>query len=167
MNLGSMLSSIRISQPAQPASSTADPKSSSIASQPTTPAPQPAANQPVDASELYFQWHQFIATMPQSETAIAQRMRIMQPVVNDAASGAVSLTLDNKEVLQMMMQVQPRLEGYLRQQLHNSQLSIKFDIAAQTVQTTRVYDKHEQLRHLTDINPALAELKQLFQLELE
>ncbi|MBR1791259.1 MAG: DNA polymerase III subunit gamma/tau [Bacteroidaceae bacterium] len=167
VNLGSMLSSIRISQPAQPASSTADPKSSSIASQPTAPAPQPAANQPVDASELYFQWHQFIATMPQSETAIAQRMRIMQPVVNDAASGAVSLTLDNKEVLQMMMQVQPRLEGYLRQQLHNSQLSIKFDIAAQTVQTTRVYDKHEQLRHLTDINPALAELKQLFQLELE
>ena len=167
VNLGSMLSSIRISQPAQPASSTADPKSSSIASQPTAPAPQPAANQPVEASELYFQWHQFIATMPQSETAIAQRMRIMQPVVNDAASGAVSLTLDNKEVLQMMMQVQPRLEGYLRQQLHNSQLSIKFDIAAQTVQTTRVYDKHEQLRHLTDINPALAELKQLFQLELE
>jgi len=167
VNLGSMLSSIRISQPAQPASSTADPKSSSIASQPTAPSPQPAANQPVEASELYFQWHQFIATMPQSETAIAQRMRIMQPVVNDAASGAVSLTLDNKEVLQMMMQVQPRLEGYLRQQLHNSQLSIKFDIAAQTVQTTRVYDKHEQLRHLTDINPALAELKQLFQLELE
>ena len=167
VNLGSMLSSIRISQPAQPASSTADPKSSSIASQPTAPAPQPAANQPVEASELYFQWHQFIATMPQSETAIAQRMRIMQPVVNDAASGAVSLTLDNKEVLQMMMQVQPRLEGFLRQQLHNSQLSIKFDIAAQTVQTTRVYDKHEQLRHLTDINPALAELKQLFQLELE
>ena len=167
VNLGSMLSSIRISQPAQPASSTANPKSSSIASQPTAPAPQPAANQPVEASDLYFQWHQFIATMPQSETAIAQRMRIMQPVVNDAASGAVSLTLDNKEVLQMMMQVQPRLEGYLRQQLRNSQLSIKFDIAAQTVQTTRVYDKHEQLRHLTDINPALAELKQLFQLELE
>ena len=105
--------------------------------------------------------------MSQSETAIAQRMKIMQPQVDNAASGAVSLTLDNNEVVEMMKQVQPRLVAYLRQQLHNNLLTITFKVAQQTEQTVRVYDKNEQFRHLADINPALEELKRLFQLEME
>ena len=161
VKLGSMLSSLRINRP-EPAAPSAS-ASTTAASASTAP----VEHQPVDASALIIHWQQFIGTMPQSETAIAQRMRIMQPQVNDAATGALHLTLDNKEVLTMMQQVQPRLETYLRQQLHNSSLSIAFDVAEQTAQAVRVYDKHEQFRHLADLNPALVELKNTFQLELE
>lgn len=105
--------------------------------------------------------------MSQSETAIAQRMKIMQPQIDDAASGAVSLTLDNYEVVQMMKQVQPRLVAYLRQQLHNNLLNITFQVAQHSEQTVRVYDKNEQFRHLADLNPALEELQRVFQLEIE
>ncbi len=161
VKLGSMLSSLRINRP-EPAAPSAS--ASTAASAAST---APVEHQPVDASALIIHWQQFIGTMPQSETAIAQRMRIMQPVVNDAATGALHLTLDNKEVLTMMQQVQPRLETYLRQQLHNSSLSIAFDVAEQTAQAVRVYDKHEQFRHLAELNPALVELKNTFQLELE
>ena len=160
VKLGSVLSSLRINRP-EPAAPSASASTTAAAST------APVEHQPVDASALIIHWQQFIGTMPQSETAIAQRMRIMQPVVNDAATGALHLTLDNKEVLTMMQQVQPRLETYLRQQLHNSSLSIAFDVAEQTAQTVRVYDKHEQFRHLADLNPALVELKKTFQLELE
>ena len=161
VKLGSMLSSLRINRP-EPAAPSAS--ASTAASAAST---APVEHQPVDASALIIHWQQFIGTMPQSETAIAQRMRIMQPVVNDAATGALHLTLDNKEVLTMMQQVQPRLETYLRQQLHNSSLSIAFDVAEQTAQAVRVYDKHEQFRHRAELNPALVELKNTFQLELE
>ena len=161
VKLGSMLSSLRINRP-EPAAPSASASTSAAAA-----STAPVEHQPVDASALIIHWQQFIGTMPQSETAIAQRMRIMQPVVNDAATGALHLTLDNKEVLTMMQQVQPRLETYLRQQLHNSSLSIAFDVAEQTAQAVRVYDKHEQFRHLADLNPALVELKNTFQLELE
>ena len=161
VKLGSVLSSLRINRP-EPAAPSAS--ASTAASAAST---APVEHQPVDASALIIHWQQFIGTMPQSETAIAQRMRIMQPQVNDTATGAFHLTLVNKEVLTMMQQVQPRLETYLRQQLHNSSLSIAFDVAEQTAQAVRVYDKHEQFRHLADLNPALVELKNTFQLELE
>ena len=170
LKLGSITPSIRttLSEPAQPQTAGKATANDEI---PTNAQQQSASpsfeNKPVDDKELIIHWQQFITTMPQSETAIAQRMRIMRPTVNDAAAGAVTLTLDNKEVMQMMQQVQPRLTDYLRQQLHNNLLSITFDVAEQAEQPIRVYDKHEQFRHLANINPTLEELKRVFQLELE
>ena len=141
---------------------------SAVASTTAPDAPQAStSNKPVETSELYIQWQTFIATMPQAETAMARRMSIMQPQVTDPATGALSLTLDNKEVVKMMQQVQPRLIAFLRQHLHNDLINITFLVAEHPEQQTRVYDKHEQLRHLTDLNPVLASLQKAFQLELE
>ena len=141
---------------------------SAIASTAVPDAPQVStSNKPVETSDLYIQWQTFIATMPQAETALARRMSIMQPQVTDPETGAISLTLDNKEVVKMMQQVQPRLIAFLRQHLHNDLIDITFLVAEHPEQQTRVYDKHEQLRHLTDLNPVLAALQKVFQLELE
>ncbi|MBR4534639.1 MAG: DNA polymerase III subunit gamma/tau [Bacteroidaceae bacterium] len=164
LKLGELSTSIRTARGETSAQSA--PKDTTL-SAPQAQQSTAAENQPVEAKDLYIHWQQFIATMSQSETAIAQRMKIMQPQVDNAASGAVSLTLDNNEVVEMMKQVQPRLVAYLRQQLHNNLLTITFKVAQQTEQTVRVYDKNEQFRHLADINPALEELKRLFQLEIE
>ncbi len=164
LKLGELSTSIRTARGETSAQST--PKDATLSAPQAQPSTA-AENQPVEAKDLYIHWQQFIATMSQSETAIAQRMKIMQPQVDNAASGAVSLTLDNNEVVEMMKQVQPRLVAYLRQQLHNNLLTITFKVAQQTEQTVRVYDKNEQFRHLADINPALEELKRLFQLEIE
>ena len=164
LKLGELSTSIRTARGETSAQST--PKDATLSAPQAQPSTA-AESHPVEAKDLYIHWQQFIATMSQSETAIAQRMKIMQPQVDNATSGAVSLTLDNNEVVEMMKQVQPRLVAYLRQQLHNNLLTITFKVAQQSEQTVRVYDKNEQFRHLADINPALEELKRLFQLEIE
>ena len=124
-------------------------------------------NKPIEANDLYLQWQQFINSMPQAETALAQRMRIMRPELTDPELGTILLILDNNEVVKMMQQVQTRLVAFLRQQLHNQLLTITFKVSEQPKQQVRVYDKNAQFRHLTELNPALANLKKAFQLELE
>ena len=94
-------------------------------------------------------------------------MRIMRPNLTDAERGTITLTLDNKEVIKMMQQIQPRLVGYLRQQLHNQSLTLTLELSEQPEQQVRVYDKYEQFRHLASLNPVLEEFKRTFQLELE
>ena len=124
-------------------------------------------NKPIEANDLYLQWQQFINSMPQAETALAQRMRIMRPELTNPELGTILLILDNNEVVKMMQQVQTRLVAFLRQQLHNQLLTITFKVSEQPEQQVRVYDKNAQFRHLTELNPALANLKKVFQLELE
>jgi len=130
----------------------------------------PVASQeesPVDVSELLIQWQAFINTMPQAETALAQRMRIMQPQVTDAKTGAICLSLENEEVAKMMQKLQERLTGFLRHHLHNCHIAIQFNVAEQNEQPMMTYDKHERLRQLSSKHPVLEELKRTFQLDLE
>jgi len=146
-------------------SSSAPAAAPAAAEQPAVQAP--VESTPVDAAELLIQWQAFVLTMPREETAIAQRMRIMQPAVTDPATGALKLTVDNDEVAQMMKEVLPRVTDYLRHHLHNDLLALELSVAEPSQPQRRVYDKREHLHHLIKLNPVLKDLQQAFRLELE
>ena len=127
----------------------------------------PVESTPVDAAELLIQWQAFILTMPREETAIAQRMRIMQPAVADPATGALKLTVDNDEVAQMMKEILPRVTCYLRHHLHNDRIALDLSVAEPSQPQMHVYDKRSHLNHLINLNPVLKDLQEVFRLELE
>ncbi len=126
----------------------------------------PPADQPIDAAELRVKWQEFINTMPQEETALAQCMRIMQPELEEQEGKPTAhISLENEELARQMRDIQPRLLPYLQQQLHNASLQMRFTVIEKT-QSVRVYDKREQLKHLCKLNPAFVTLGKTFKLEL-
>ena len=125
-----------------------------------------SAAQPVTQESLTLQWQAFINTMPQEETALAQRMRIMQPRLTNEGSTTAEVIAENEEVATMLIAIKPRLLPFLRQQLQNAQVDIIVSVTEQTAQPQRTYDKRQQLRHLCNLNPSLITLGKTFKLEL-
>lgn len=126
----------------------------------------PALSLPVTQEGLTLQWQAFINTMPQEETALAQRMRIMQPRLTSEGATTAEVTAENEEVATMLVALKPRLLPFLRQQLQNVEVDIIVAVAEQSVQPQRTYDKRQQLRHLCNLNPSLITLGKTFKLEL-
>ena len=116
--------------------------------------------------DLVVQWHSFISTMPIEETALAQRMKIMQPVIKDAAKACVEVVVENEEIANMMSQLTSRIIAFVRAQLHRSTFTLSFTVAEKQQETLKPFDKRSQLRHLCDLNPALITLGKNFKLEL-
>ena len=132
-----------------------------------TPEAAPAkADKPVRQEELTLLWQAFINTMPQAETALAQRMRIMQPLLTGEGATTAEVKAENEEVATMLTQLKPRLLPFLRERLQNAQFNLIFSVTEKTEQAIRPYDKRQQLRHLCDINPSLITLGKAFKLEL-
>ena len=127
----------------------------------------PEQDRPFTTEELRIQWQSFINTMPQEETAMAQRMRIMQPSLTSEGATTAEVTAENEEVAAMLTALKPRLLPFLRHALHNSQMDIIFSVAAPVEQPQRSFDKRHQLRHLCDLNPVLISLGKTFKLELD
>ena len=121
-------------------------------------------NQVFTQADLSLYWHAFIRSMTKEETALAQNMRIMQPVLQDDGT-TILVTVENEEVAIMMQGLQPRLLTELKKQLHNSLINLKLTIKEEQNQAV-TYDKRQQLRHFCDLNPALITLGKNLQLEL-
>lgn len=102
--------------------------------------------------------------MTTEETALAQHMRIMQPVLQDDGT-TILVIVENEEVAIMMQGLLPRLLPELKKQLRNDSITIRLTIKeAQSEVVT--YDKRHQLRHFCELNPALITLGKNLKLEL-
>ena len=119
---------------------------------------------PFTQEDLTLQWHTFIRSMKQEETALAQNMRIMQPLLQDDGT-TILITVENEEVAIMLQGLLPRLIPELKRQLHNSLINIQLTIKDVQHQVI-TYDKRQQLRHFCDLNPALITLGKHLKLEL-
>jgi len=166
IKLSSLAPSIRLKkdETASPAAEAPKPEEPEA---PSTDGPSETipADQPISREDLLVQWQSFINTMSQDETALAQRMRIMQPAFDEATTTA-TVTVENEEVESMFTQLMPRLLTFLRQQLHNAQFTLTVAVAKPTEKPMRAYNKREQLRHFCDVNPSLISLGKTFKLEL-
>ena len=131
----------------------------------TTPHdPVATENETFSQDDLTLHWHTFIRSMTKEETALAQHMRIMQPVIQDDGT-TILVTVENEEVAIMMQGLLPRLLPELKKQLHNDFITIRLTIKEEQSQTV-TYDKRHQLRHFCDLNPALITLGKNLELEL-
>lgn len=137
------------------------------ANQVTTPAAAQALkeeeNYPVTGDNIRFCWNEFINLLPQEETAIAQRMKVIQPkLLKDAT---FEVLVDNEQVKFYMEQIARRIETHMRKQLHNRNITMTVRIAEPT-EVTRITSKPQQYQAMSKRNPALQKLKETFGLEL-
>lgn len=137
------------------------------ANQVTTPAASQTLkeeeNYPVTGDNIRFCWNEFINLLPQEETAIAQRMKVIQPkLLKDAT---FEVLVDNEQVKFYMEQIARRIETHMRKQLHNRNITMTVRIAEPT-EVTRITSKPQQYQAMSKRNPALQKLKETFGLEL-
>ena len=131
-----------------------------------TPAVQSviAENLPISEEGLRICWKQFAQTLPKEESAMAGRLMNIRPRLT--ADTAVTITLDNKIVMQELHSMQSRIEAYLRHQMQNNHITIH--VTLENTQTAhRIYSRVEQYLMLEQRNPTLKKLKELFDLDLE
>ncbi len=130
----------------------------------TAAAPVPEEeNCPVTEDGISLCWLEFANLLPQEETAIAQRMRVIRPkLLRDAT---FEVLVDNEQVKIYMEQIARRAETYMRKQLRNRNVSMTVRVA-EPKEIPPVIGKSEQYRVMIQRNPALQKLKEAFGLEL-
>ena len=135
-----------------------------IQAEPTPVSLSSGQDKPVQQDALLVSWQRFINTLPREETAMAQRMRIMQPQLHDSHTAYV--IAENTVVAQRLQAMLDAILRFLRTDLQNSQFELHVRVPERQGQT-HVLDKRSQLRHLCDLNPSLITLGKTFKLELQ
>lgn len=138
----------------------------SAAEVPANTQPSPAEQQentPVTEEKLVFYWHEFANLLPREETAIAKRMKIMQPKLTD--NEHFEVTVNNEQVKVFMLQMAPKIEAFIQNRLHHKNLSMVV-LVAEAETAAKIYTKGEQFQNMAKKNPNLLKLKEAFGLEL-
>ena len=108
-------------------------------------------------------WQEFANTLPQSETAMAQRMRAIIPEVLSDNSFAV--TAGNAIIAKALNKLSGKVEAYFSQRLLLPQ--VKMEVRVATIeQSTIVYSKTEQFRIMLEESSTLRKLHEAFSLEI-
>lgn len=117
----------------------------------------------VTEKDICFYWHEFANLLPQEETAMAKRMKIIQPhLLHDETFEVV---VDNEQVKAYMLQMAPRIQQHMRHQLHNRNITMEVRVA-EINEKARIYSKPELFLAMSKKNPNLLKLKEAFGLEL-
>ena len=125
--------------------------------------PADYGNTPFKAEDLSLQWLRFANQLPREQTATAARMKNMKPVLHEDYT--VEVPLENEQVMGYMEALRPALEKFLRTQLHNGKVALRFRLI-ESQEPHRAYSPREQLAAMLKKYPALAELKKTLKLEL-
>ena len=124
---------------------------------------QPTVDMEFKQEELEFQWMSMCNRMPQKYSAIATRMKNMNPEIKDFPN--IVVTVDNQVILEQMQQIQKSIVNTLKLYLGNQ--SIIFNIVlAEQGEPIRVLSRREQFEEMGKENPAVEKLRELMDLEL-
>ena len=121
-------------------------------------------DRPIDVSMLQTAWHQFINTLPHDETALALRMRNMNPTLKDA--NTIGIKVNNNQVADMLKVKEGEIVAFLRQHLQHSDIRMEYTIA-EMEEIQRSFSKPELYKHFVEQQPALALLARELKLELD
>ncbi len=113
--------------------------------------------------DLGYYWHQFVASLPREEAANAGRMTNMQPqLVGDAV---FEIVVDSEHVKDFLQPLVPQVEAYLRTNLHNRKIRMQMRVREEG-EKVRAYSHVERFQMMSEKNPCLLKLKNVFGLEL-
>ena len=116
------------------------------------PVETPLPDKPLQLEEVRVAWQKFVTAMPESQTAMAQRMRAMQPVLADGDS--VSVTVGNAQVRDALEAMRASMEQFMRKELSNGHVTLAFQVVEMEQQTTYSKTEHVQVlmrrSHLVD-----------------
>ena len=119
---------------------------------------------PLEEKSLKEGWFAYVNNLPREQMAIAQRMRMLQPVITGPSS--VEITVNSPQIINELNNLKTDLEHYLRPRLQNSELSFSFELAEQEA-VQRIYSKQDHLLELERMNPSLTNLIKELQLEFD
>lgn len=114
--------------------------------------------------ELELMWLSMCNRMPENLTAIATRMKNIVPHIVEMPN--VEVLAENEIMLGQLMQIKGSIINTMKRDLHNSSINL----------TIRLAEQHEKVRFLSDAemfedmctkNPAIAKLREVFELELD
>ncbi|MEG1545678.1 MAG: hypothetical protein RR371_00315, partial [Bacteroides sp.] len=151
--------SISIKNPRQKAQSQAE----VIAIKEQTPTTSFAENKSFDEETLNYHWKQYATSLPPEDNAMAGRMMNMSVrLLNETNFEAV---VDNEAVEKYMREIVSPIQSYLRENLHNRNIKMIVRISAPT-ENIKAYGRVERFQMMSDKNPVLLKLKNVFGLEL-
>ncbi|MGM9688288.1 MAG: DNA polymerase III subunit gamma/tau [Alloprevotella sp.] len=118
---------------------------------------------PFTLDTLLYYWHRYANQLPREDSAIAGRMRNMNPKL--LSNYEVEVLVENNMVEQYMRSKQIDLMNYLRTNLRNDYIILRFTLAQEEGQQ-RTFSRLEQLNELLNRSAALTMLKKELSLEL-
>ena len=119
---------------------------------------------PFDADRMTYYWFRYAQQLPKEKYHLMGRMKSMEPQL-DTATWTITVELENELVEQYMRKEQISLMNYLRTQLRNDYITLKFSIKADTA-PHRAFSRVEQYKEMLETCPALEFLRQELDLEL-
>lgn len=118
---------------------------------------------PVTQDSLVYYWHRYANQLPREESAVAGRMRSMKPQLHD--DFVVEVKVENALVEGYMRDKQIDLMNYLRTNLRNDFISLRFELMREDNEQ-RPVSRVEMLGDMLKNYPALAMLHKELDLEL-
>lgn len=113
--------------------------------------------------DLYYYWREFAQQLPVEEKANAARMMNLQPkLLNDTT---FEVGVDNGMVEKYMKQLLPQIQNHLREKLHNRKITMTVRVF-EAKEVVRAYSQVERFQLMSQKNPKLMKLKEVFGLEL-
>ena len=113
--------------------------------------------------DLNYYWRDFASKLPKEENANAARMMNMAPkLLNDTT---FEIGVDNEMVAKYMTQLIPTIQKHLRESLHNRKITMTIRIL-ESKEIVRAYSQVERFKLMSQKNPKLLKLREIFGLEL-
>ena len=119
----------------------------------------------LDNEALNQWWVEFANSLPQEETATAQRMKSMTPVLLPGAN-AFFVTVANVLVEKAILKHKPRIEAYLQEVFTVPELRLRIEVTPYE-SNPMVYDKREHFRRMIQRHTPFRMLYEEFGLELD
>ncbi len=119
---------------------------------------------PFNDERLTHFWFRYAQNLPVEKRALTGRMKSMDPHV-DPQTWTVTVKVENEMVEQYMRNEQIALMSYLRTQLRNDYITLKFEVTENDA-PHRAFSRLEQFKELLETYPELETLRKELDLEL-
>lgn len=129
----------------------------------TTDSSTTTAHKPVTQELLSQAWMAFAMRLPENERALADRMKIISPILQDEETFTISV--DNQLAAEMFENEAKRITTGMSSELNGNKLKMSIKINKIIVQR-HVYDRTKQYEILKDKNPLIDRLRKELDLEL-
>ena len=113
--------------------------------------------------DLELQWMSMCNRMPQKYSAIATRMKNMNPEIKEFPH--VAVTVDNQVILDQLQPIQKSILSTLKLYLNNKSITLEL-VLADVSEPVKILSRREQFEAMGKENPAVEKLRELMDLEL-
>ena len=119
---------------------------------------------PLEENSMKEGWFEYINKLPREQMALAQRMRLLQPIITGPST--IQITVNSPQMINELNELKADLEHVLRFRLKNSEINFTFELAKQEA-VKRTYSKQEHLLELEKMNPSITSLIKELELEFD